>query len=42
MGGKYQNSGLSLLQHRRGPEGGNWEDKWEEEGTEAEDRGGKR
>lgn len=30
MGGKYQNSGsLSLLLHHRGPEGGNWEDKWE-------------
>lgn len=29
-GGKYQNSGLSLLQHYRGPEGGNWEDKPEE------------
>lgn len=26
-GGKYQNSGLSLLQHHRGPEGGNWEDE---------------
>lgn len=42
VGGKYQNSGLSLLLHHRGPEGGNWEDKREEEGTEAQDRKGKR
>jgi len=29
-GGRYQNSGRSLLQHYRGPEGDNWEDKAEE------------
>lgn len=30
VGGRYQNSGRSLLQHYRGPEGDNWEDKAEE------------
>lgn len=28
-GGRYQTSGPCLLQHHRGAEGGNWEDKEE-------------